>query len=300
MPLVRPLQRHDLADALTEPPLRIRSLLYVPVSSERFLAKAHERGADAIILDLEDAVAPAQKDAARARLAEAVPMTRRGGALIFVRINSEPHRIRLDAEAACRAGADGLLVPKARDPGAIAALADFLSAIEQSIGRTPMSLVPMIEDPGAVLDARTIAAASPRVFALMTGGEDLATSLGAEPTPEVLRLPKLLVHLAAKAAGIRSFGLLRTVADYNDLEGIEQSAREARRHGFDGASCVHPAVVPILNRAFAPSPAELDHARALVAAFDSALAAGHGAFEFEGRMVDEPIVRRARALIEKA
>ena len=283
-----------------ELPLPIRSLLYVPVSSERFLAKAHERGADAIILDLEDAVAPARKDAARARLGEAVAMVRRGSAAIFVRINSDSDRIRLDAEAACRAGADGLLVPKTRGAGTIAALADFLGGIERNVGRKAMSLVPMIEDPGAVLDARAIGNAGPRVFALMTGGEDLATALGAEPTPEVLRLPKLLVHFPAKAAGIRSFGLLRTVADYNDLEGIEQSAREARRHGFDGASCVHPAVVPILNRAFAPSPAELDHARALVAAFDSALAAGHGAFEFEGRMVDEPIVRRARALIEKA
>jgi citrate lyase subunit beta / citryl-CoA lyase len=280
--------------------LRIRSLLYVPVSSERFLARAHERGADALILDLEDAVAPARKDAARERLGGAVAMTRRGGARIFVRINSESSRVRLDAEAACRAGADGLLVPKARDAGAIAALADFLAGIEQSIGRTPISLVPMIEDPGAVLDARTIAAASPRVFALMTGGEDLATALSAQPTPEVLRIPKLLVHLAAKAAAVRSFGLLRTVADYNDLEGIETSAHEARRFGFDGASCVHPAVVPILNRAFSPTEAELDHARALIAASDRAQAAGVGAFEFEGRMVDEPVVRRARALIEKA
>jgi citrate lyase subunit beta / citryl-CoA lyase len=193
-----------------------------------------------------------------------------------------------------------LLVPKARDPAAIAALADFLGAIEQAIGRPAVLLVPMIEDPGAVLDARTIAGASPRVFGLMTGGEDLATALGAEPTPEVLRFPKLLVHLAAKAAGVRSFGLLRTVADYNDLEGIEKSAHEARRFGFDGASCVHPAVVPILNRAFSPTEAELDHARALVAAFDAAKAAGLGAFAFEGRMVDEPVVRRARALIAKA
>ena len=280
--------------------MRIRSLLYVPVSSERFLAKAHERGADAIILDLEDAVVPARKDAARERLGGAVAMARRGGALIFVRINSGPHCIRLDAEAACRAGADGLLVPKARDAGAIAALADFLGGIEQVIGRKAMSLVPMIEDPGAVLDARTLANASPRVFALMTGGEDLATALGAEPNPEVLRFPKLLVHLAAKAASVRSFGLLRTVADYNDLAGIEKSAHEARRFGFDGASCVHPAVVPILNRAFSPSPAELDHARALVAAADKAAAAGQGAFEFEGRMVDEPVVRRARALLENA
>jgi citrate lyase subunit beta / citryl-CoA lyase len=279
--------------------LRIRSLLYVPVSSERFLAKAHERGADAIILDLEDAVAPAEKDAARARLGEAVVMAARGGATIFVRINSEPERIERDAVAACRAGAAGLFVPKARAPAALAALADALAPIEHALGRAAMSFVPMIEDPGAVLDARAIAGA-PRVFALVAGGEDLATALGAEPTPEVLHVPKLLVHLAAKAAGVRSFGLLRTVADYSDLIGIEASAREARRHGFDGASCVHPAVVPILNRAFAPTPAELDHARALVAAYEAAKAVGRGAFAFEGRMVDEPVVRRARALLDEA
>jgi citrate lyase subunit beta/citryl-CoA lyase len=278
----------------------IRSLLYVPVSSERFLAKAHERGADAIILDLEDGVAPAQKDAARARLNDAVAMAARSGATIFVRINSEPERILRDAEAACRAGAAGLFVAKARLPSALAALADFLDGIEREIGRAPMLLVPMIEDPGAVLDARAIAGATPRVFALATGGEDLATALGAEPTPEVLRYPKLLVHLAAKAAGVRSFGLLRTVADYNDREGIEKSAREARTFGFDGASCVHPAVVPILNRAFSPSPAEIEHARALIAAFEAAKADGRGAFAFEGRMVDEPVVARARALIERA
>ena len=245
----------------------IRSLLYVPVSSERFLAKAHERGADAIILDLEDAVAPAQKDAARERLGAAVAMAGRGGATIFVRINSEPERIRRDAEAACRAGASGLFVPKVREPGALVALGESLAGIERALGRAAMSLVPMIEDPGAVLDARVIALASPRVFALVAGGEDLATALGAEPAPEVLHFPKMMVHFAAKAAGVRSFGLLRTVADYNDLDGIEKSAREARRYGFDGASCVHPAVVPILNRAFSPSPAELDHARAL---FDKA------------------------------
>ena len=280
--------------------MRIRSLLYVPVSSERFLAKAHERGADAIILDLEDGVAPAEKDAARARLNDAVAMAARGGATIFVRINSEPERIFRDAEAACRAGAAGLFVAKAREPRGLAALADFLDAIGREISRKPMWLVPMIEDPGAVLDARVIASATPRVFGLATGGEDLATALGAEPTPEVLRFPKLLVHLAAKAAGVRSFGLLRTVADYNDLDAIEKSAREARMFGFDGASCVHPAVVPILNRAFSTSPEEIERARALIAAFEAAKAEGRGAFAFEGRMVDEPVVQRARALLDRA
>jgi citrate lyase subunit beta/citryl-CoA lyase len=226
-------------------------------------------------------------------------MVRRNGAAVFVRINAESERIRRDAEAACRAGADGLMVPKSSDPEDIAALSRFLAGIEHAAGRNAMLLVPMLEDAGAVLDARSIATASSRVFALMTGGEDLATALDAEPLPEVLRFPKLLVHLAAKAAGVRSFGLLRTVADYNDLVGIELSAAEARRHGFDGASCVHPNVVPILNRAFSPSEDELAHARALIAAAEKAQAEGRGAFQFEGRMVDEPVVKRARALIAK-
>ena len=275
----------------------IRSLLYVPAHQERFVAKAHERQADAIILDLEDAVPPADKPRARSALAAAVPAVTRNGALVFVRINAGDDA---DVEAACRAGAYGLLLPKTRDPENLRQLAARLGTIERDISRPAMHLVPMIEDPGAVFDARAIGTATPRIMAMMTGGEDMATALGAEPTPDALRFPKMMVHFAAKAAGIRLFGLLHTVADYNDLEGIEKSAREARRYGFDGASCVHPAVVPILNRAFSPSQAELDHARALVAAFDVARAAGRGAFEFEGRMVDEPVVRRARALIDKA
>jgi citrate lyase subunit beta/citryl-CoA lyase len=277
----------------------IRSLLYVPASSERFLAKAHEREADAIILDLEDAVVPAQKSAARARLATTVPSVGQRGAAVFVRINAEQDLWRVDAEAAARAGAFGLLVPKSRYAGMLQDLAAVLEKVERSAGRSQVALVPMIEDAGAVLDARAIASATPRVLGLVAGGEDLATALDAEPTPEVLYLPKLLVHLAAKAAGVRSFGLLRTVAEYGDLAAVEKSAREARALGFDGASCVHPNVVPILNRAFSPSAEELDRASRLIAAAEDAKARGEGAFAFEGKMVDEPVVKRARALLER-
>jgi citrate lyase subunit beta / citryl-CoA lyase len=277
----------------------IRSLLYVPASSERFIAKAHEREADAIILDLEDAVVPAQKSAARARLATAVPSVGQRGAAVFVRINAEEELWRLDAEAAARAGASGLLVPKSREAGMLQELAAVLEKLERSTGRSRVALVPMIEDAGAVLDARAIASATPRVLGLVAGGEDLATALDAEPTPEVLYLPKLLVHLAAKAAGVRSFGLLRTVADYGDLAAVEKSAREARALGFDGASCVHPSVVPILNRAFSPSAEEVDRANRLIAAAEEAKARGEGALAFEGKMVDEPVVKRARALLER-
>ena len=279
--------------------MRLRSLLYVPVSSDRFVAKAHERGADGIILDLEDAVAPAQKVAARAKLAEAVKAVGRNGAIVFVRINADVDMIRADADAACRAGALGMFVPKVRNAHSLITLSGFLDGIEHLCEREPMRLVPMIEDPAAVLDARSIVAATERVCALITGGEDLATSLGAEPTPEVLHFPKLMVHFAAKAAGVLSLGLMRTVADYDDLMAMEKSAREARIYGFDGASCVHPSVVPILNRAFSPSEEELDRARRLIAAYEEAEAEGRGAFAFEGKMVDEPVVQRARAVIAR-
>jgi citrate lyase subunit beta/citryl-CoA lyase len=277
----------------------IRSLLYVPASSERFIARAHERGADAIILDLEDAVVPAEKAAARARLAGAVPSAGQRGAKVFVRINSHNELTRQDAEAACRAGAFGLFVPKMREPGTLVELAGLLDRVERAMTRPATVLVPLLEDAGAVLDARVIAAATARVFALSAGGEDLATALDAEPSPEVLYLPKLLVHLAAKAAGVRSFGMLRTVADYGDLAAVEKSAREARAFGFDGASCIHPSVVPVLNRAFSPSREALDHARRLIAAAETAAARGEGAFAFDGKMVDEPVVKRARALLER-
>jgi citrate lyase subunit beta/citryl-CoA lyase len=276
----------------------IRSLLYVPASSERFVAKAAERGADAIVLDLEDAVAPSEKAAARNKLKATVPLVGRNGAAVFVRINAEPERLRADAEAAVAAGAFGLFVPKSRDPKALVQLGQWLEPLEKN--RKPIVFAPMIEDPGAVLDARAIETSTPRVFAMLTGGEDLATALNADPTPEVLTFPKMLVHYAAKEAGVLSWGLLRTVADYSDLAAIEVAVKQARAHGIDGATCVHPAVVPVLNKGFSPSPDEIDHARRLVAAYDKAQAAGLGAVEFEGKMIDEPVAQRARAVLGRA
>jgi citrate lyase subunit beta/citryl-CoA lyase len=273
----------------------MRSLLYVPASAARFVARAHERGADGIILDLEDSIPPAGKAAARAALAEAVPAVGRGGARVFVRINSEPELREADALAACRAGAEGLFVPKVSSAESLVRLAAFLAKHES--GRAEMKFVPLLEDPGAILDARVIATATQRVLAIAAGGEDLATAMDAEPTAEMLRLPKLLVHLAAKAAGVGSLGLLRSIADFSDAAAIAASAREARSLGFDGATCIHPAVVPILNQAFSPDPTAVQTARRMVAAFE---AAGHAACVFDGKMIDLPIVERARRLIVRA
>jgi citrate lyase subunit beta/citryl-CoA lyase len=275
-------------------------MLYVPASSQQFIAKAHERGADAIILDLEDSVAPAEKVKARAGLGEAVPAVSRNGAKVLVRINSSEDMMLADAEAACRAGAFGLFVPKASHPNILKRLDRHLQEIENAMPKRQKTvLVPMIEDPGAVLDARAIAGATPRVFGLITGSEDLATAMGAEPTSEVLRVPKVLVHLAAKAAGVLSFGFVFSQTHFRDLAGVASAAREARSFGFDGATCVHPSAIPILNETFSPSAEEIDRATRIVAAYEQSLAAGKGACVFEGKMIDVPIVARARALLAK-
>jgi len=278
----------------------IRSMLYVPASSERFIAKAHERGADAIILDLEDSVAPNEKEKARTELSGAVRSVSRNGATVFVRINPTEDRMLADAEAACRAGAFGIFVPKASDPGVLENLDKHLQEIESDIQRREKTMfVPMIEDSGAVLDARAIASATSRIFGLITGSEDLATAMGAEPTSEVLRIPKILVHLAAKAAGVLSFGFLFSQTHFQDLEGIAKAAREARSFGFDGATCVHPSAIPILNEIFSASAEEIDRAERMVATYEQSLAAGKGACVFEGKMIDVPMVTRARALLAR-
>ena len=257
----------------------LRSLLYVPAHSERFLSKAHERGADCVILDLEDAVPEENKDGAREGLAQSIPAVGRNGAKVFVRINRGPRR-GADAEAASRANADGVVLAKA-ELGELDDLAEL---------RVP--LIAMLESPAAVLDARAYAR-HPAVQGLVVGSEDLATALGGEPVPEVLRFPKLLAHYAAKAEGKMSFGLLRSVADFRDLDAIEAAAREARMHGFDGATCVHPAIVPILNKAFTPSAEEIAWAERVMEAAQS----GQGAFTVDGRMVDAPVIARARAIL---
>lgn len=275
--------------------MKLRSLLYVPAHADRFIAKAHERGADAIILDLEDSVPANAKLDAREGLAETVRQVGQAGAAVFVRTNSETDLQFEDAAAACRGGAFGLMVPKLTTLEQLDRLAGHLAPVR----RDPMPFIGLVEGPGAVLDARALAA-HPNVMGLALGGEDFATAMGAAATPEVLRLPKQMVHMAAKASGKLSFGLLRGIADYADIDAIRAAAAEAKDFGFDGATCVHPSAVAVLNAGFSPTEAELDWARRLVAEAKKATAESRGAFVFEGKMVDAPIIARARAILAKA
>lgn len=274
----------------------IRSLLYVPGNMPRFLDKAGQRGADAVIIDLEDAVPEDHKTAARDALAQTVPQVAAHGSRVFVRVNMTG-RLQDDAAAALRAGAHALYLPKVGHADILHDLARHLEPLEG--GRAPIAFVPLIEDANGLFEARAIARA-PRVLALSSGGEDLATAMGALPLPEVLRLPKLMIHYAAKAAGVLSFGMFRSTVDYADADAIRSAASEARDFGFDGASCIHPSVVALLNEGFSPTAAQLDWARRVVAENARQSAAGRGAFTLEGRFVDAPIVSRAQRLLDQA
>lgn len=278
-----------------------RSLLYVPVTEQRFVDKAHERGADAIILDLEDAVAPDRKADARAMLAGAVPIAGKGGADVLVRVNRPLGLALPDINAAVAAGADALIVTKIMGADHVRLLAEVVAEAEAAARRAPgiVRLVALVETAAALAHANAIAAAHPRLVALGVGGEDLATDLGGEPTPDTLDLPKRMGMIAARAAGILPLGFIGSVAGIKDMESYRQMLRRSRGLGFACASCVHPSQVPIVNEEYGARPEDVARARRMVAAFDAALAEGRGAVMFDGDMIDIPIVERAKRLIAR-
>jgi len=271
-----------------------RSLLYVPADNQKFIEKAHLRGADAIILDLEDAVRQESKPQARQNLMASVKLCQQSGADIFVRINTQKTEAFKDTEAGLLAGATGLYVPKARAKR-LRQLHKFLRPLEKEYQLPKLSFVALIEDAKGVLQAQEIASQK-RVIGLSLGAEDLANNIGATPDADVLRLPKQLVHLAAKSKGLMSFGLFRSVANYSETSEIEAAALEAKRFGFDGASCVHPSAVAILNKAFQPSNEELEWAQAVL---QKAATSRGGAFAFDGKMVDAPLLARAEKIVAR-
>lgn len=279
-----------------------RSLLFIPLTRDRFIEKARDAGADAIILDLEDSVGPADKERARARLADAAKQVSSKGADVVVRVNRPWRMLVRDLEAAVIPGVAALTLPKVESPEHVQAVAEMLDELEAERGIAPgtIKLEALIETASGLLRAGEIARAHPRLVALSAGAEDLALSLGMLPEPEGLFYPKQYCLIAARAAGILPFGFIGTVADYKDLDAFRAMIRRSRKLGFVGASCIHPSNVPILNEEFAPSADEVSHAERMVAAYDSALAAGKGSVEFEGKMIDIPVVERAKQVLARA
>ena len=278
-----------------------RSILYVPGNVPKFIDKAHERGADCVLIDLEDSVQPAQKPEARAMLPETMKKVARGGADVAVRIN-RPMRLAIpDIEAAVRPGLAALFITKTESVQHLRLLDEAVTELEKERG-LPVGGIgfgAMIEHPRALAEIHDIAEHGPRVITMMLGGEDFALETGSVPGDETLELPKRLVAFAAQAHGVNMIGILGTVADYSDPEAYRKSAERARRFGFSGGTCIHPGLVAALNEAFTPKPDEVAYAKKLIDADKQAQAEGRGSFSVDGKMIDIPVIDRARKLLAR-
>lgn len=279
-----------------------RSLLYVPVNVDKFVDKAHTRGADAIILDLEDSIPPSEKDRARTLVEDAAAKVGRLGADVMVRINRPIGMAVRDIEACVSPAVNALQLPKISSADHVRLLAEHVSELEAArgmrIGTT--RFVAMVETANAFFSMHAIANAHPRMVSVLLGGEDFAMDVGFKPDPDVYRYPKQHTMLAARAAGLIPLGLIGTVADYSDNDAFLATVRESARFGMEGASCIHPKNVPILNLGFTPDPDEVGYARRIIQQDAAAAAEGRGSWELDGKMIDIPVVERARRLVARA
>ncbi|HET8725775.1 MAG TPA: CoA ester lyase [Anaeromyxobacteraceae bacterium] len=274
-----------------------RSALYVPGANARALEKAPGLGADVIVVDLEDAVAPAAKEEARAA---AVAAIRRGlgPAEVVLRVNAAGTPWgAADLAAAAGCGADAVLLPKVEGPGE---LRDAEAALVAAGAPPGLALWAMIETPRGVLRVAEIAGATRRLACLVAGTSDLVKDLRARHTPgraEVLPALSLIV-LAARAHGLAALDGVHL--DLADDEGLARSAAQGRDMGFDGKTLIHPRTVAAANRAFAPGEAELAAARRIIEAHAAAVAAGRGVVVVDGRLVEALHVAEAHRVVALA
>ena len=276
------------------PPLR--SFLFAPGNHPRRVEKALTLDADAVILDLEDAVAVAEKRATRAAVAAALGRPRTG--LLYVRVNAVDTEFCYgDLVAVVRPGLDGLILPKVESAAALAAVDWLLAQLEREAGLAPgmIDLIPIVETAKGLADIDAILRGGGRVRRIAFGAGDftLDTNMRWSRGEAELAYARARVVTASRAAGLDP--PLDTVwVDLADADGLEASARLAQGLGFQGKMCIHPAQVAVVNRVFTPGEAEVSFAERVVAAFEAAEKAGIASIQLDGKFIDYPIVDRAR------
>ena len=275
-----------------------RSVLYMPGSNARALEKARTLAADGFIFDLEDAVAPDAKGAARAQIAQALAAGGYGGRQLIVRANGLDTPWGADDLAmVARSAAHALLLPKVESKSMVADAEQHLAAAG---ARADLAIWCMMETPLGILHAEEIAGASARVGCLVMGTSDLAKDLHAAHTAE--RLP-MLASLGLSLLAARAFGLAILDGVHLDLAddaGFAASCRQGKALGFDGKTLIHPKTIAAANAAFAPSPAEVEWSRRIIAAHAEASAAGKGVALVEGKLIENLHVEEARRLVALA
>ena len=285
--------------------LPLRSLLFAPGNEPRKVSKVATFGADAIILDLEDAVPDADKVATRALARAALKDLQ--GPLVFVRVNGLKTGLTGgDVEGVVADGLDGIVLPKAESPDDVATLEAMLARAEQRAGLPPgrVKVLPIVETARGVLAASSIAGAGQRVLTLAFGSGDFTRDLELPSIRWSLEGAELFYARTKLIVDARAAGRPRPVdgpyVAVRDAKGFEEDCRTARRLGFQGKICIHPSQVPTANRMFAPDPDEVAFCRKVVEAFKAAEAAGSAAITVDGIFVDYPIVEKSERIIALA
>ena len=283
----------------------LRSLMFVPAHRPRMVERAlglgefAPSGLDVAILDLEDGVPPDEKDHARAAIPAVLALAAEGEAPArYVRVNRDLGPRDADLAAAVRPGLHGIVAPKVDHPDEVMSLSRELDAREEAAGiaRGSIRVIPSIESARGLLAAHAIAASTDRVIALLFGAEDFARDLSLPILREAEATDLLYARSAVVVAAVaaRRYALDGIWPDVTDLAGLRRDALQGRRIGFNGKSLIHPGQIETVNDVFAPSAIEVSYARRVVSAFEEGQAKGHGAVALDGKLLDQPIVERAR------
>lgn len=280
-----------------------RSLLFMPGNEMRKILKGAQLGPDAVIMDIEDGVAPDRKEEARQTIREALETVDFGRTERLVRINPIGSGLEVDDLRATIGGKpDGYVIPKVESADQVRWVSRWLAAAERRHGWEVGStrLVLLIETARGVLNAAAIAAADERIDALAFGSEDYAGDVGAIRTRESLEILYARSHVVAAAAAYGRQAIGTVFIDLHDLDAFREEAQFELQLGYTGKLAIHPRQVPIIHEVFTPSPEEVERARKLLEAFEAHKAEGRGAFAYEGKMVDMPIVRAAQWVLARA
>ena len=277
-----------------------RSRLYLPGNEPKYFLNASLHKPDGIILDLEDGVAPSEKDAARLLVRNALRAVDFGHCERLVRIN-QGDRGFADLDAVVPQNVHVILIPKVETAKQVQAVDARAEKVRLAAGlESPCFLMPIIESALGCFNALAIATATPNIVALTIGFEDYTADLGAQRTPEGRESfwARQVVVNAARAAGVTPIDTV--FSDFSDMEGLRQSVLEAKALGFEGKGCIHPRQVPVVHEAFAPSSEEVEKAKRIVLAFQDAERRGLGVVALGSKMVDPPVVKRALRTVRLA
>lgn len=265
-------------------------LLFVPAGAHRLLTSALRHRPDAVILDLEDALDPSARAVARAGLADAQGEIKAAGLACVVRINSPLRDMVKDSAALDPGNLDAVIVPKCDDPRPLE------NAAELTGGRVP--LIALIEGP-AGLRLMHRSAAVPQVCGLMLGSEDFSAALGVDPNGGGLMQPAASIALAAAERGLMAIGFPGSIANFRDLDLYRRQIAQGRALGMTAVAAIHPSQLGVIADAFAPSDAEIDWARRILARARQMKSEGEGAAALDGQMIDAPVIARATRLLAR-